>query len=207
MDGIKDIRIEKNNIRQQYMSLRQKMQRFEKRDADLKILKRILVSHHYKKAKTLLCFVSTKDEVDTHALIKQAFIDGKTVAVPKCINKKGSMHFFVINSFDDLKKSNFGILEPDKETSKRLLDFTDSICILPGFVFDKYGIRIGYGKGYYDRFLSKYQGKKIGVCYDNCMTDLLPRGKYDVAADMVVTQIGIIRPIKIEVKELDDERR
>lgn len=207
MDGIKDIRIEKNRIRQKYKSIREQMPAYEKRDLDQKIFKRIIASQSYKKAKTLLCFVSTKHEIDTHELIKHAFENNKTVAVPKCINQKGSMGFYIINSFDDLKKSTFGLLEPDRDTAKRLLDFSDSICILPGLSFDKFGFRIGYGKGYYDRFLSKYMGKKIGVCYDNCMSDVLPRGKYDVAADMIVTQVGVIKPIKIEVKEIDDEQR
>ncbi len=68
-----------------------------------------------------------------------------------------------------------------------------SICIVPAFMFDKNGYRLGYGKGYYDRYLSRYEGTTIGICYsENLQTELF-HGKYDRSVDLVVTDREIIR--------------
>lgn len=187
MGGVVDIRVIKRELRQRFRSIRENMNENEKKQLDFKIFQRLCSFEKYKKAKTILIFVSTKIEVDTIKIIEQAFRDKKNVAVPKCLDKRGTMAFFIIKSMDELKKASFDLLEPDIEASPKLVDFSDSICILPGFAFDSNGYRIGFGKGYYDRFLQKYSGIKIGICYNSCITAELPHGRYDVTADYVIT--------------------
>lgn len=183
-----DIRQVKRELRAKYRGIRENLDPEEKRRWDEAIFCRLVNSPFYRSAKTLLCFVSTGIEVDTHALLRRAFADGKRVAVPKCLDRSGNMDFFVIRSMEDLKPALFGLLEPDEHTAPRLGDYRDSVCILPAFAFDADGYRIGFGKGYYDRFLQKYPGVKVGVCYNACIAPALPRGRFDVAADYVVTQ-------------------
>jgi 5-formyltetrahydrofolate cyclo-ligase len=182
-----DIRIVKRELRAKYRKIREDLPLAEKQRYDKQIFERFIACDFYKNAKTILCFVSTPLEVDTIRLINRALADKKTVAVPKCLNLEGKMDFYIIHSLNDLEKSTFSLLEPDIKKSKKLKNFKNSICVLPGFAFDKDGYRIGFGKGYYDRFLNKYDGKKIAVCYNNCITNQLPRGRYDVAADYIVT--------------------
>lgn len=182
-----DIRQIKTDLRIKYRGLRENIPKAEKDKHDADIYEKVINSKFYLEAKTVLCFVSTDIEVDTKRLMQKAFEDGKIVAVPKCLDKKGKMDFFIIRGFDELRPSFFGLLEPDEEKTPRLTDYNNSISILPGFAFDKNGYRIGYGKGYYDRFLQKYNGLKIGVCYNQCIAKDLPHGRYDVSADYIIT--------------------
>lgn len=187
MGRIEDIRIVKKALRQKFRSIREVMPLGQKEQLDLQIFQKLTTFCEYQKAKTILIFVSTKVEVDTIKIIQRAFRDGKKVAVPKCLDKKGKMAFFVIKSLDELQKASFDLLEPDVKKSPLLVDFSSSICVLPGFAFDTNGYRIGFGKGYYDRFLQKYAGIKIGICYNSCIADSLPHGRYDVSANFIVT--------------------
>lgn len=187
-----DIRIVKKELRAKYRKLREDLSVEQKQRYDEQIYQRFISTDFYKNAKTILCFVSTNLEVDTIQLINRAIADQKTVAVPKCLNLLGNMEFYMIHSLDDLEKSTFSLLEPNIKKSKKLDNFSDSICVLPGFAFDREGYRIGFGKGYYDRFLNKYNGKKVAICYNNCIANQLPRGRYDVAADYIVTPKYII---------------
>jgi len=159
----------------------------KKRAEDAAIFARLVAAPFYRDAETVLCFVSTRPEVDTHAFLRQCLAEGKRVAVPKCLDEKGNMDFFLIQSFDELAPSSFGLLEPDPARAERLRGYGRSLCVLPAFAFDRDGFRIGFGKGYYDRFLQRYNGVKAGVCYSCCMAHSLPRGRYDAAADYIVT--------------------
>ncbi|MEG2597572.1 MAG: 5-formyltetrahydrofolate cyclo-ligase, partial [Oscillospiraceae bacterium] len=109
-------------------------------------------------------------------------------AVPRCTPGKIDMKFYVIDSFNRLTAGAFGVLEPSPAQCAELRDFKGSVCVLPGLGFDLQGFRLGYGKGYYDRFLSKYTGKNIGVCYNVCLKTLLPHGRYDKMINILVTE-------------------
>lgn len=81
--------------------------------------------------------------------------------------------------------------EPDVNKCKEVDDFSKSICIVPAIAYDKFGYRLGYGKGYYDRFLSAYHGICIGVQYDELVCEKLFIDKYDVPVDYIITQNGV----------------
>ena len=184
-----DIRAYKHELRDKYKLLREKMTATERTRKDSAILKNLLSSAQYKGCKTLLCYVSTPREVDTHALITKALEDGKRVAVPYCIEGTRNMDFYLITGLDELVRRTFGVLEPDPSRAEKLTDFAGSICILPGLAFDYYGYRLGYGGGYYDRFLSGvYHGITMGVCYQGCTLPQLRHGRFDVASRMIVTE-------------------
>lgn len=191
-NSVRDIRVIKRNLRQKYRDIRTNMSKTQKEKYDRMIFEKMISFPKYQKADVLLCFVSTGIEVDTINIINNAFETGKKVAVPKCLDKNGSMEFFLINSLDELKCDSFGILEPDPNTCVMLENYKNSFCILPGFAFDALGFRIGFGKGYYDRFLQKYTGVKVGVCYNSCLSNTLPRGRFDIPADYLVTQKYIL---------------
>lgn len=187
-----DIKNEKQILRQKYRKIRQSISKEEKKLFDEAIFQGVVSSEFYQSAKEILCFVSMDIEVGTRKLINQAFADKKAVAVPKCIDKNGNMEFYYINSYEDLEESSFSLLEPNITTAKKAESFDSSICIVPALCFDNEGYRIGFGKGFYDRFLSKYSGKKVGLCYNNCITKKLPQDCYDISVDYIVTQTEII---------------
>lgn len=189
-----DVRVLKNNLRSRYISLRKKMSPHTKEIRDSDIYNRVINLRQYKTVKTLLTYVSKDIEVDTLRLIDRALQDGVKVAVPKCINGTREMEFYFINSLDMLEKGTFGVMEPNPDVCRKLDNFSDSMCIVPGMSFDVSGYRIGYGKGYYDRFLAGYEGTTVGVCYADCVRwKSLPRNKYDRPVDLIVTENYIRR--------------
>ncbi len=186
MEQINDIRLAKKALREKIKAERLSLDAQYKKTADSKIKNKVLNLWSLREAETVLTYVSTDIEVDTKALIYELFKMKKKIAVPKCLNNKGDMKFFYINSFDDLEPGFFGVLEP-KEHCKEFDYAQKSICIVPAFMFDKNGYRLGYGKGYYDRFLSGYNGTAVGICYDTDITDNLLHGKFDRTVSTVIT--------------------
>lgn len=149
-------------------------------------------------AKNIMCYVSFGNEVYTHDLIKKWICDGKQVSVPCVVNNaKESKHMYAvkINSFDELKVSGkYGILEPPLLDCNILNPDMLDVVIVPGCAFDINKNRMGFGAGYYDRFLSNVPGecKKIGICFDFQVLQKIPYEEHDVSLDLVVTEKRII---------------
>lgn len=187
MSVSKNVKQRKNELRSVYKKLRANCPKDVKRELDRKLTERFLSLDEYKSCETLFAFVSTPIEVDTSVIIETALKDGRHVAVPKCRDKFGSMDFFYIHSFDSLKKGAFSIMEPDEEVCEKAVDFSAGLCLVPGLCFDNLGYRIGFGKGYYDRFLEKFSGTSVGICYSRCIEKELPKGIYDKNVDILIT--------------------
>ena len=191
-----NVGVMKNKLRGICIDTRKKMSAEKKLLFDNDIFLRIIASEQYSVSKTLITYISKDIEVDTVRLIYKALSDGKRVAVPKCLNKTGDMDFYVIKSLDMLEKGCFGVYEPKTNVCEKLSDYSESMSIVPGLSFDGSGCRLGYGKGYYDRFLSVYDGVSAGICYSNCMVSRVPKDRYDVPVDFVITECCTIVPDK-----------
>lgn len=169
-------------------------------DRELKsreILRRLVSLNEYKSANLVLSYVSLPYEVDTFALLDCAVRDGKKVAVPRCVNGKPHINFYYISSLEDLSEGSFGILEPEPNPEKLCRSRT-GLCVLPGLSFDRRGTRLGYGKGYYDRFLQNFKGTMVGICFSEVLSKSpIPRGRFDVPAEIIVTEKEIIRVSKL----------
>lgn len=122
--------------------------------------------------------------MDTIKLIEYSLEIEKQVAVPKC--EGDIIRFYQIKSIEELKEGAFGVLEPDN--NNLVTNFENSICFVPGVCFDKENNRLGYGKGYYDRFLSNYEELKIGLAYKECLCDKIEVDKYDVKLDKIIME-------------------
>ncbi len=184
-----DIREYKKNLRTEYRRMRLDMPPDEKERLDTRIRERLVSSKAYKNCDILLTYVSTPIEVDTRGIISAAFSDGKTVAVPKCTDSSGNMTFYVIENFEQLEPGAFSVLEPSAEKCRPAERFENAVCIVPALAYDMDGYRIGYGGGYYDRFLSAHRELyNIGIEYCRCTAASFIKGRYDVAADMLVTE-------------------
>lgn len=183
-----DIRKIKQEFRARSKQYRESLSKNEKQVLESEILERVLELTEIKNAKTVLCYVSTPIEVDTKKLIEKLILLGKAVAVPKCIDGTRDMNFYLISSLEQTEVGAFGVFEPNVGKCEKLRDYRSAVCIIPGLMFDSEGYRLGYGKGYYDRFLSKFSGAKIGICFEKCYIENLPHGFFDVASDIVVTE-------------------
>jgi 5-formyltetrahydrofolate cyclo-ligase len=188
----KDIRIQKNIFREKSKEYRENLSADEKLRLDKKISNRFLNLWHFRDSELLMTYVSTSIEVDTVSIIKRALESGKRVAVPYCIAGTRNIDYYLIKSLDDLAPGTFGVLEPVIENCNKLEVFDGALCLVPALSYDVGGYRLGFGKGYYDRFLTNVDIKKIGICYDSCLFDEVPRGRYDKKVNMIVTESRII---------------
>ena len=155
---------------------------------DEAIYNKFIKSEDYKKAKVIFIFVSFRSEVDTHKIINKAIEDGKTICVPKVVSKQDGMRVFRINGLGDMEPGYYGILEPSEKCDEIPIKDIDLITI-PGAAFDRKGGRIGYGGGFYDRFLTKIPGnvKKIALAYEIQVLNSVPMNENDIRIDGIIT--------------------
>ena len=183
-----NVRERKRALRAQFKRLRAECPAQLKREMDKKLFERFVSLEEYAACDTLFAYISGEIECDTSAIILRALADGKRIAVPRCAERTNEISFYFINSYDDLEKGKYGILEPKTEVCERAEDFSRGLCLVPGLSFDLQGARLVFGKGYYDRFLSRFGGVTAGICYAKCTLTELPRGAFDRAVDILITE-------------------
>ena len=185
---VKNIREQKKNLRAQFRQVRERMSPERKKRLDAAILDRLLSLREYESARTVFTYVSKPAEVDTMGLIDAALSSGRKVAVPVSFPEDCRMEFREIRSVGELVPGLYGVLEPAPERTCPADDSGNILCVVPGLSFDSQGYRLGYGKGYYDRFLSAFGGITVGLCYSACMKWDLPHGYYDRPVDILITE-------------------
>ena len=132
----------------------------------------------------LLCYASLPDEVDTWRILQRAWQTGKTVAMPRCA-KDGNMAFYRVTGMHELQSGMLGISEPAASCAP-YVPSADDLCIVPALAFDRSGHRLGYGGGYYDRYLSRFPMITVGLCYPNCLAEQLPAEPFDIPVRQVL---------------------
>ena len=185
--------LEKQRLREERLAAREALSEQERCALDGCITQKLLATPEYAEAATVLTYVSVSSEVSTRMFIEGALRDGKTVAVPRCLPGH-RLEFVAISSLDQLAPAPFNLLEPPKDLSALTEDqMNNSICIVPALLVDTKGYRLGYGAGFYDRFLSTYSGKKICLAYQqNLSKTMLPHTEFDVPVDMVITESDVL---------------
>ena len=170
----------KKVLRKKFMEIRNNINR----ESACLVRDGILKNSVYKEAKCVFCYVSLGSEPDTMLIIKEILKSDKKLCVPKCVDKNGNMIAVEIKSTKDLKDGFFGIKEPvsGEEISKENIDF----CIVPGLSFDEKGFRLGYGGGYYDKFLKDNKIYTVGICFKECRSDILPTEETDISVNDVL---------------------
>lgn len=147
----------------------------------------------YRSAGCIHCFygVTSKGEVPTQKLLSHILASGKILTMPRMADSLGSLEHVKVNDLSRLSEGKWGIMEPEPGTSVP----TESIdlVIVPGLAADKHGNRMGYGKGYYDRFLSCLNhGRSVMILPDEFILDQVPVQSHDVPVDALVSESGII---------------
>lgn len=154
----------------------------------LAIVKKVLQEPYIIEANTIGVTISNKPEVDTFLLIEELWQLGKKVAVPKCHPKTREMSFYVIDSFAQLETVYMHLREPIPERCEFVDANEMDVILVPGVVFDRYGYRIGYGGGYYDRYVLNYKkGKLLSMLFDEQIIDRVPTEEHDCPVDIIVT--------------------
>ncbi len=144
----------------------------------------------YRQSRCISCYVSVKQEADTHRLIRSALADGKRVGVP-VVRGGGKLTHVEVPSLSVLEPAPFGLLEPPASTGAKIPPADFDLVIVPGVAFDRLGNRIGQAGGYYDRFLPRTSAPKVALAYDFQIVDDLPVDSHDVPVDILVTESGV----------------
>lgn len=185
--------LEKQRLREEHLAAREALSEQERSVLDDRITQKLLAASEYVEATTVLTYVSISSEVSTRMFIECALRDGKTVAVPRCLPGH-CLEFVAITSLEQLVAAPFNLLEPAKDLPALTeSQMNNAICIVPALLVDTKGYRLGYGAGFYDRFLSTYSGKKICLAYQqNLSKTMLPHTEFDVPVDMIITESAVL---------------
>jgi 5-formyltetrahydrofolate cyclo-ligase len=187
----------KAEIRKRLLSLRNSQSIDEIMARSAEIVTRLVRIEEIRKASTLMVYLSFGSEVLTDDLIRWCWGEGKRVCVPFCRPKSRELTACRIDGFDELETGHYGIREP-KEGLLRPIEGGDiEVIIVPAVAFDRRGYRIGYGGGYYDRFLPQAsQAAKIGVAFACQIIEKIPVDGHDLPVDVIVTEREVIVPVE-----------
>lgn len=178
----------KKEIRKYIEEKRALLDPFQKVTWDSQILNQLLQSKFYADATIIFCYISFDGEVDTLKFIEHAIKDKKTVCVPKVHSMKAGMDAYTIHSLTELTTGYFGILEPSN-LSGFMLPSSIDLLIMPGVAFDHKMNRIGYGGGFYDRYLKQISPTipKIALAYDFQVLESIPSDTFDERITKIIT--------------------
>ncbi|HBN57296.1 MAG TPA: hypothetical protein DD414_11015, partial [Lachnospiraceae bacterium] len=192
----------KKEIREEVKRRRAAAELTRLHEDSVRIVERFTGLDAYQEAKILLAYVDAKREVETRLLMQQAWRDHKKVAAPR-VDGDGIMHYYYVDTLDDLESGSFGIMEPKE--SCPLCETEEGLLLMPGVAFDEHCHRVGYGGGYYDRYLEKHPGLiHIALAFEFQVFPEVPFEEHDILPECIITEDRILLPVKKAVKTLEE---
>lgn len=188
---------DKNVARILFKSVRNGIEKNQKINFDYSIACRLINSELFGQSDLILTYVSHSSEADTVNIIKYALSIGKRVAVPYCTGN--DMIFFEISDFNELIEGRFGIYTVNPGNNLPVYEFDNALCIVPGLGFSPDGKRLGYGGGFYDRFLSDNKISTVALTYERCISDQIPVDKNDIPMNYILTEHSLYKALNKEV--------
>lgn len=186
-----EINIKKNELRNQILEERSSLSLSDKKISDEAIAKRLLTQMVVSNAKSIFCYISTAEEIDTIQLINSWLQDGKEIFIPK-VEKNRELTLHQFKNWSSLSYSSFSILEPiSNENIIKNIENIDLI-IVPCLGSDFTCHRLGYGGGFYDTFLSKSSATTIALCRDRFIYKTIPYEIHDIQVDMILSETNVI---------------
>ena len=174
--------INKNELRKHYLAIRDKIPQELLAQYSQKATNIILTHSAFVEAASVFLYLTYGSELNTASLIKKSLDLKKQVLIP--VVRKKTMHLVEINHTTEFQKGTFGILEPIfKEYA---INCAPDFTLVPGLVYNKAGFRIGYGGGYYDRFLAKYKGYSLGIALPGFVDEQLAPQPFDIPVNELI---------------------
>lgn len=188
---ITDILAEKKRLRAHYLALRAAIPAAQKAVLDAAICRAVAGHPLFSSCDVLLCFSPVRDEPNFNALFELARKRGVKTAFPRCIGTR--MDFHVVENETELEPGRFGIPTPPAHAPLAAFS-TRSLCLVPALSVAPDGTRLGYGGGFYDRFLESFPGVTIAPIYDDLVCNALPREQTDLPVSLIITEKGELLP-------------
>lgn len=181
--------MDKKTLRSQIKEQKRQMTAHQIESASQRLTELFVATEQYRQAKTVYGYLPYNQEVRTTGLLQRALQEGKRVAVPKIYGDE--MRFIYLDDLSLVEKSSFGIPEPIAD--EPVADDPTALVLMPGLAFTKRGDRMGYGGGYYDKFLANEpHHPTVALCYDFQIVDRIPTDDYDIPVDIVLSAKGEI---------------
>ncbi len=176
----------KTQLRREWKAVREEIP--HRAEKNQRIQEKFLTHSAIKQAKSVFLYLSFGSEVDTIPLFEELLGRGIRVSVPRCHRSTKEMEAVEITDLSQVKPGSYDILEPDPDLTPLSPSEID-VVVVPALAFDKEGFRLGYGGGYYDRFLADFTGTTIGLAFSDCITERLPGEEFDRPVDVVLTEV------------------
>ncbi len=188
----------KKELRKEILSRRSEIDPPMRATKSKQIVETMLMTPFYQTANYIFSFVPFGDEPQIKELLSIAIQDGKKVAIPKTIPQSREMIPYLFSGWEELQEGPYGILEPNPDRAIKADIALIDLVFMPGVAFDRMGGRLGYGGGYYDRFLSKLSPcpKLAALCFDEQVIEEVPMDEHDHRVDILVTDRGWMYVVK-----------
>ncbi len=182
---------DKQQLRQHYKQIRKQLSAEEVQNHSSRIAEQLFASPFWQQSKTIMLYLSFQNEVATEVIYQRGWQEGKTMLLPICAPSGGLMEMSVLLSLDSLVPNRYGIGELPEHLQNIAAPEEIDLCIIPGIAFDKKGNRLGFGAGYYDRYLPRVnqKAKRIALAYECQLYDgTLPTDAYDLPMQYILTE-------------------
>ncbi|MFG6148518.1 5-formyltetrahydrofolate cyclo-ligase [Halobacillus sp. B23F22_1] len=165
----------------------------EKIETERQLYNQLFRSSFYKEAKVIGVTLSLKNEWNTYPIIEKAWEDNKVVAVPKSDPLTKTMTFYKLTDFSQLEIVYFGLKEPSPHQTYPVEKKDINLILVPGLLFDRSGFRIGYGGGFYDRYLKDYQGYTVSLLSHRQLIEEIPYESFDQPVHQLILENEVVR--------------
>ncbi|WP_225435087.1 5-formyltetrahydrofolate cyclo-ligase [Bacillus aerolatus] len=180
--------MDKHFVRRQVKEQLANMSKLQYEQFSFRIARRLFSLEEWKKAQTVAVTVSNAPEVDTWQIIRQGWAEGKTMVVPKCVPASRGMNFYELTAFTELETVYSGLYEPDPSCTRLVERGQMDLILVPGLAFSRSGSRLGFGGGYYDRFLMGYKGGTAALAFSQQLLETIPKDPHDLPVAQVITE-------------------
>jgi 5-formyltetrahydrofolate cyclo-ligase len=185
--------LRKEEHRKQVIAQLKKLSDEDKHQVEQNLLRNLISSIYWKRATTIGVTISRGFEWDTKRIIEAGWEQDKKIVVPKCIPDDKKLVFYQLHNFDELESVYYSLLEPKPIVENKVDKNSIDLVIVPGVVFDLDGYRIGFGGGYYDRFLQDYSGETLSLLSEKQIMDHVPVESHDIAVNHLISEKGVLR--------------
>lgn len=182
----------KGSIRKSILESISNLKVSERKEIENSLHENLFNTDLWKNAESIGVTVSQDTEWDTKGIIEQAWEENKKASVPKSIHKTRELHFYQLDNFEQLEVGYYDLQEPQPEKTSRTAAKDIDLLIVPGIAFNKKGYRIGFGGGFYDRFLSNFPNHTVSLVHTKQLVGDIPIEEHDVPVDLIVNEQGTI---------------
>ncbi|KKB37285.1 5-formyltetrahydrofolate cyclo-ligase [Bacillus thermotolerans] len=169
-----------------------KLDRLSYEQFSFQIAQRLYGLKVWEEAQTVAVTVSNVPEVDTWQIIRQGWLEGKRMVVPKCVPASRKMDFYELTSFTELENIYANLYEPEPVRTNLVPREEMDFVLVPGLAFSRSGHRLGFGGGYYDCFLSGYTGKMAALAFSMQLLEDIPKEPHDLPVNTIITEKEVI---------------